>query len=165
MKVCIFKGSPAYLMPVALRWKDETNIDKFGFEESYTQFIDTLRELINDEDKEVLVLLDKEENPVGFLGLYLYQLPLSKELICSEHMWYVLPEYRRAGGLLVKVALQWAKEKGCQYFQSSASKLSSDLHDHLCQMYEKFGMQHFETIYIKSLKDEQRKQQTEKHID
>jgi len=112
-----------------------------------------MRELIKDGDKELLVLLEKDV-PVGILGLYTYQLPVSEQLICSEHLWFVLPEYRRGSYLLVKTAQIWAKERGCTHYQSSASHLSSDMHDKLCKIYERFGMRPFETIYIKELKDD-----------
>jgi len=94
-------------------------------------------------------MLIENELPVGFIGVTMFQSPISVDRMATEHLWYVIPVYRGWGGIrLIKVAKAWARSQGCSHFIGNASMLASDLHDQVCELYEAMKMKKFETVYI-----------------
>ena len=144
----IFNGRIEELFPIIASWEKECNGVEMGLDLDWATFIAELQGLINGEDSDLLVL---REN-VGCLGLQVINSPIGRNKIANEHFWYVLPEHRGIASLrLIREAENWAKKKGCSHLILNASTLASSLHDNVCKLYERFGMQKFETSYIKVL--------------
>ena len=110
-----------------------------------------LQDMIDSDGKDLLVYGDP---PVGYMGLSMFKNPLGTEMFANEHYWYIVPEKRRGAGAirLMIAAQEWAVQKGCEYLLMTASKLASNLHDNVCNLYMKTGFSHFETTYIKRVK-------------
>ena len=136
------------LIPVLKHWEKEYNADNFGIKGDILVALQHLSEMIANIDCEVFMLIEKDD-PVGFIGVTMFQSPISVDKMASEHLWYVIPAYRGWGGLrLLKVAKAWAKAQGCSHFVGNASMLASGLHDQVCELYEAMKMKKFETAYI-----------------
>jgi GNAT superfamily N-acetyltransferase len=78
---------------------------------------------------------------------------LSKDLVGSEHLWYVKKDCRGEGKQLLITAMKWSKSRGCSHFMSTASNFASSLHDSVCKVYERMGMEKLETVYMCKLED------------
>jgi len=110
-----------------------------------------LAEMVNGANSTVIGLMDGD-TVVGYMGLCIFENPVGKGVMASEHFWYVLPEHRGIGAIrLLEAGMEWAKARGCTHFIGNASRLASELHDKVCEVYIKNGMSHFETSYICSL--------------
>lgn len=150
MRIEIFKGSVETLRPIAESWKCTSLGNKFGIEIDVNSHLADLQKMVDGEDADLLVLCD--DVPVGYMGMTVFRSPLGNQRIANEHYYYVLPDRRGIGSLrLIMAAKRWAKDKGCTHIILTASTLASDLHDRVCSLYERFGMQKFETGYISSL--------------
>jgi len=114
-------------------------------------YLADLQRLVDEPDSDLFVLWD-DDVPVGYMGLRVFDSPLGRQMVASEHYWYVISEKRGMSALkFLPLAERWAKEKGCSHLQMSASMLASDLHDRTCKLYERFGMEKFETVFIKEV--------------
>lgn len=60
-----------------------------------------------------MLMLEEGNEVVGGLGCIKYPDMHSGELFAVETFWYVLPEYRGKGVLLLEAYEQWAKDNGC----------------------------------------------------
>ena len=108
-------------------------------------------ELINGENSDLLVIRDSDKI-VGVMGILCFNDPLGGQLWAQEHLWYVLPDHRGMPAFrLLKMAKEWAKEKGCTHIVLSANALISNMHETICTLYEKMGMKKCETSYIERL--------------
>jgi GNAT superfamily N-acetyltransferase len=136
-----------WLRPIAERWKEEANGD-FGIHIDVNHHLEDMQRLIDDEGSELFGLF-KDEKVVGYLGILMFNNPLGAGRVANEHYWYVHPDHRGFGSTkLLHAAKIWAKENNCSHLILNASKLASDLHDTVCRMYERLGLDHFETSYI-----------------
>ncbi len=64
------------------------------------------------------VLVTPDDVVFGFLGLVMFERPLSGEVVADEYWWYVDPKVRGRHGIrLVDVGEQWAKERGAVAIQ------------------------------------------------
>jgi GNAT superfamily N-acetyltransferase len=107
--------------------------------------------LIDGEESDILVVY-KYEEIIGFMGIVAYSNPFSGEQWAMEHMFYILPEHRGFPAIaLVSEAKRWAKEHGCTNLVLSANTFISKGHELVCSLYEKLGMQKFETSYIERI--------------
>ena len=139
------------LKEAVFEWRDSCNGKDFGIDLQTETFFSHLVDMINDEDKE-LFLLVKMDKVIGFLGAVIFQSPLGVQNIAIERFWFVSGKHRGRGAILLYRAFKkWAKEKGCSHHLMTASCLASDMHDRLCRFYEKIGFRKFETSYIKEL--------------
>jgi len=145
--VKISRGKAEDLRWIAEQWRQES-VKCFGIEKNTNEHLADLQDMIDSDNKDVLVVGDP---PFGYMGLTIFKNPLGTELFANEHYWYIVPEKRRGSGgvRLMMAAQEWAVSKGCEYLLMTASKLASDLHDNVCRLYEKAGFSHFETTYIK----------------
>lgn len=152
MRVEIYNGDAEQLRPIALMWKQEAqgNGNAFGIAIDNQTHIDDLQRLIDRDDADLLVLV-RDDAIIGYMGVQTFNSPLGKQMMASEHYWYVLPQYRIGSIALIKAAFEWARAKGCSHIQMNASKLASEYHDRVCEIYRAFGMKHFETSYIKEI--------------
>ena len=145
MKVYLLDKSEL-LDEVADYWKAESNGNIFGMQVEKGCFLEDIQKMIDGEDSAIFVLVD--EKIVGFMGVRIFNSPLSSQRIANEHYWYVIPERRGIGSIrLIKEVIKWSKEQGCSHILLNASMLASDLHDKVCSLYEKLGAKKFGTTY------------------
>lgn len=136
------------LIPLLTEWQRETRGDLFGMGCIIEITERHLKEMIGKENHKVFVSV-KEGNIVGLMGVRIYKSAIGDELFAGEHLWFVSRIYRGLRSMkLLRYVMEWAKSKGCSHFVSSASNLSSELHDSICSLYEDIGMVKFETSYI-----------------
>ena len=145
----IYTGKAEGLRHIAEHWEKEYN--DFGFEMTMAEHLADLQDMIDSDNKDVLVLGDP---PVGYIGMTTFKNPMGDGLFANEHYWYIIPKRRSGGGALrlMRAAQEWAVNKGCDYLLMTASKLASGLHDNVCKLYIKTGFEHFETTYIKRVR-------------
>ncbi len=149
MDVKLFTGDIETLRPVVEAWQDIVIDNEFGIiANDVDKFLIGLGELASNSDSDLLVLCDGGD-PIGYIGLNYFMSPLGDQRMANEHFFFVIPEKRGLGSMrLLKAAKALAKEKGCTHFIMNASNLASDLHDKVCDFYERLGMEKFETSYI-----------------
>lgn len=151
MKAEIFKGDVRELLPIIEIWQKEASGSEFGITIEIPYHLEDLDALVNCEDTDLLVLYDNDK-PIGYMGIMLYHSPLGQQFIANERYYYVLPQHRGFGSLrLINAAVQWAKERGCSHIVFNINKMASGMHNKICMLYEKLGMKHFETSFIKEL--------------
>jgi hypothetical protein len=140
------------LRPLADEWAQEANGSEFGLLTSPDELLKDVDELTKGPDSVVLLLL-KNAEVAGLIGIVLLKNPVGQERIANEHYWYCLPECRslKSALMMLEEAKKWAKLKGCSHFMMNASNLASSSHDKVCRLYERLGMKKFETTYICSL--------------
>lgn len=100
----------------------------------------------------VLLVVEDAGKIVGTAGAFiapLYWNHAFKQGV--EAFWWVDPEYRKQGtGRQLRDKLKdIAKDKGAQFWNMIALKES--MYDEVCAQYEKAGMTHVETVYMKVL--------------
>jgi GNAT superfamily N-acetyltransferase len=145
-----FTGDIEQLRPLAEMWTKEANGTEFGLEIDVDAHLLDLKNLIEGLDSVLLVVKNATEI-CGYIGVIRFVSPLSKQFIGNEHYWFVHPEFRQGGLpaiMLVHAAKQWARERKCSHLIMNASNLASNMHDKLCDLYERLKMKKFETSYI-----------------
>ena len=136
------------LTMIAESWREECNSGEFGLDTNMIDFLAELDEMIHDEYS-TLIVMKRDGKPVGLMGMVINKSPFGRNWIANEHFWYVLPEHRGVSSIrMIEFAFRWAKQKGCSHVMMNASYLASDLHDKVCEIYEKFGMKKFESVYL-----------------
>jgi GNAT superfamily N-acetyltransferase len=139
------------LEPITLEWEKTSNGEEWNVDTVSEDTIQELYRLVAGQRTDLLVLMDHNV-PKGFIGMVQLESPVSQQKFANEHFWYVMEEARGIGSMrLVKHAEAWAKEKGCSHLIMTASTLASDLHDRICRLYVRRGMDKFETSYIKEV--------------
>lgn len=146
-----FTGPLSDLAYLAERWKQECNGDDLGIEVEIDAFLFGIQEMIDDPRSTVLVS-KLNDTIIGLMGVQTFISPIGKQRIANEHYWYVLPEFRGSSGIrLIEAAREWAKVQRCSHFILNASTLSSNLHDRVCEICKRIGMQKFETSFIERI--------------
>lgn len=139
------------LRPLAEQWRQECNCDKFGMKPNMESFLTELDGLINNENGDVLIL-NKGNKIAGLMGLTIFKNPISDGFVANEHFLYIAPRYRGIGAArIIKVAQEWAKNKGCSHLILNASQMASSLYDRTCSLYERMNFKLFEAAFIKEL--------------
>jgi hypothetical protein len=77
---------------------------------------------------------------------------MGSQKLAVEKYWYVEKQYRIGGIQLLKQGYIWAKENGCSHIIMTASNLASGMYDKICNLYQRMGMELFETSYIQEIK-------------
>lgn len=150
MPVKEYNGDAEALRPLAEAWEKECNGEKFKINLDIEVFLRGLQGLIGGEQSTLLVLYRDE--PVGLMGVRVFNSPIGNQRIANEHLYFVLPEERGLSSIrLIRAAEQWAREKNCSHLILNASTLASDLHDKVCRLYGRMGLAKFETSYIRNL--------------
>lgn len=148
MRIQIVDNNAYDLLPLLLEWEADTKDNNFAIEITSERCVEDLHRLATSPDADLVILYDGNV-PVGFIGLLYFTNPLGSEKFANEHYFYVTPSKRGLASVrLIKTAKLLAKEKGCSRLLMNASNLASDLHDNVCKLYERLGMQKFETSYI-----------------
>lgn len=82
----------------------------------------------------------------GMIGVQCGAHPMSGEITAGEVFWYVKPDMRHGlGGLLMKAAEAWARERGAKRMQMTAPD------DRIGNLYTRRGFKRVETVYQKDL--------------
>lgn len=149
MEIKLFNDDIETLRPIAESWQNEMRANDFGIiADDMNKYLLELGVMASSLNANLIVLYD-EETPVGYLGLRYFSSPLGNQIMAEEHYFYVIPEKRGLASMrLIKNAKFIAKMKGCSHIILNASNLASDMHDKVCNFYEKSGMKKFETSYI-----------------
>lgn len=105
-----------------------------------------IRLMLTDKNKGIIVLLMKDDLPVGFIGGLLTKMFFSKDMMASEIFWWVDPQYRTRKSLMLKEAFEfWAKRVGARYIA-----MSSPANDtRVSRFYERTGYENIENAYLK----------------
>lgn len=109
----------------------------------------TFHQLASDH---VLLVVEAEGKIVGTAGAYIGPVYWNhKDIQGLEVFWWVEPEYRKGGvGKELRAQLQAAAAlKGVKFWNMIA--LRESMHEEVCAQYERAGMQHVETVYMKVL--------------
>jgi len=147
MNAIIYNSDVERLRPLVQCWKNEANGDAFGLNIDIDCLLTDIDKMMKGDDS-ILLVLEQDDQIQGFMGIQTFISPLSNQKIANEHYWYVLPDKRRYGRLLLDLAKIWSSMAGCSHFMTNASKLASNLHDGVCKVYTRVGMKHFETTFI-----------------
>ena len=151
MKIVTFKGDVGILRPLCEAWRDESgkgfenfafclDIDKFL---SYLEFVKKLS---------VLLVGFENDEPIGFMGLFIQDSPLGADVILNENFWYIDKAHRGMAGVrMLKAAERTGREKGCNKFSVTASYLANEAATRVESLYKAMGFRLFEKIYIKGL--------------
>ena len=146
-----FTGQLEDLRSLGDCWKSEGNGDAMGIEIDIDIFLAGIGEMMLRSCDRVFVARD-DDAYIGLLGIQTFMSPMGRQRIANEHYWYVLPEYRGSAGIrLIQAARKWVKDQKCSHFILNASWLSSGLHDRVCNLCERMGMQKLETSYIERI--------------
>ena len=147
--VKVFQGNIELLRPAAEKWRAECNSKTMGIDIDIETHLADLRRLVSQDNSDLLVCRDGDA-VIGYMGLIVIDSPVGPQKMANEHYWYVVPERRGTLGLrFLKAAELWAQINQCSHLLMNASHLASNLHDRVCKLYEQFGMEPFETTYIK----------------
>jgi GNAT superfamily N-acetyltransferase len=139
------------LEPITQEWEETQQGADFGVKAYSDSCLQELYRLVVGKKTDLLVLEDNG-TPKGFIGMVQLESPISEQVFANEHFWFVMQEARGLGSMrLVKAAEEWAKAKKCSHLILTASTLASDLHDRICRLYVRRGMDKFETSYIKEV--------------
>lgn len=99
-----------------------------------------------------LLVVETDRKIIGTAGAYIAPVYWNhNELQGLEAFWWIDPEYRNSGvGTELRQVLQRrAGAKGVKFWNMIALKESQ--HEQVCQSYERAGMTHVETVYMKVL--------------
>lgn len=132
---------------VGEKWMKEHHGNQFSFEISIDVVIDDLI-----KSGTGVIALWNEDKIVGFLALFIAQSFMGSQKLAVEKYWYVEKQYRIGGIQLLKQGYIWAKENGCSHIIMTASNLASGMYDKVCNLYQRMGMELFETSYIQEIK-------------
>ena len=91
-----------------------------------------------------ILVADKENAPIGMLGLIILPHLFSGQPHCSEVFWWVDPEHRGCGIRLLRAGEAWAWDHGATSMHVSAPDTR------VGALYERLGYQKVETAYIRT---------------
>ena len=137
------------LRPLARDWMADMGED-FGMEID----LDTIKadlDLWSSKGIGITFIAREDGKVVAFLPVMITSMFLGKQPMAFERYWYWKPGKVFAGRKLLDYAKAYARQQGCTHFVMSASAMGTKLHDKMCQVLEKYGMQKFETNYITEL--------------
>lgn len=137
------------LFPVIKTWVEECSSNEFGIEMDVADYINEVYKLIHLDDCDLLVM-EVGGRIIGLMGITCYKSPIGSQKIANAHYWYTLPEHRGKGISFIFEARKWARERDCTHLILNASNMNQ-LHDKVCQIYQRIGMSRFETAFIEKL--------------
>ena len=137
------------LRPVVESWQKIVIDNEFNLlADDVNRYLAALHLMAYGNDSDLLVLYE-DDTPIGYIGLRYFESPLGANKVANENYFFIVPEKRGIAGMrLLKMAKMLAKIKGCSHIIFNASNLASDMHDRVCEFYEKLEMKKFETSYI-----------------
>ena len=140
------------IRPLHAPWMQMMNGKEFGIMVDPGVAEERLRSILESGEGTILVAYklddDAEDVPVGFFAVISVPSFFGEQKIALELLWFALPNAMTAGPRLLKAAMRWTEEHGCSHLMLSGSRLSSDMHDKVCEFCEKVGAKPFETVYL-----------------
>jgi GNAT superfamily N-acetyltransferase len=97
----------------------------------------------------VIFVVEKEKEVVGCLGGLKFSDPNTGKMIASELFWFVLPDYRGNGSLLLEAFELWAHQEGCSSI--IMVYLTDSMPNKVRSIYESRGYKAMEIHYIKEV--------------
>lgn len=103
--------------------------------------------LVRDRNRGIVIMLMKDDLPIGFLGGTLTEMIFSRKTVAAELFWWVDPQYRTRKSLMLKEAFEfWGKRVGASYTQMSAIPDPK-----VERFYERSGYTFSEKAYMKAV--------------
>jgi len=109
----------------------------------------TWRGLIDAGIGVVFALFGEDGKIHGALGAIKCPDPFNGDMVAMENYWFVIPEFRGRGALLLREYEKWARAEGCK--RISMVHLQKLQPAELKDFYTRLGYEHIESAYIKSL--------------
>ena len=97
----------------------------------------------------VIFVIEKNEEVVGCLGALKYSDPNNGKIMATEMFWFVLPEHRGKGTLLLDAFEIWAHREGCQSL--IMVYLTDSMPEKVKNIYENRGFRPMEVHYVKEV--------------
>ena len=97
----------------------------------------------------VIWVLEDENKVIGTLGCGIYRDLNTGDLVASEFFWYVLPDHRGRGILLLREFEKWAKNIGAK--RVIMVHLTKCMPERVGEIYKKMGYEMLETHYVKEI--------------
>lgn len=88
----------------------------------------------------------------GALGAVKFPDPFNGDLTAIENFWFLMPQFRGRGGLLLREFERWSRAQGCK--RISMIHLQRLQPVELKGFYERLGYEHIESCYMKDLTKE-----------
>ncbi len=108
----------------------------------------TVRTLLTDKNKGIVILYMNGEVPVGILGGFLTEWVFNRKQIAAELFWWVDPQFRSRKSLALREAFEfWAKRVGATAIQMS--NLGGD--EKVARYLERSGYDLFENAHLKRI--------------
>lgn len=85
----------------------------------------------------------------GALGAVRYPDPFNGDQCAVENFWFIVPQHRGRGGLLLREFERWATSQGCKRISMVHLQLLQP--EELKGFYERMGYRHIESAYLKEL--------------
>lgn len=127
----------------------EVNAYRHYSEIDEVSLLRTFHQLTSDH---VLLVVEADYKVVGTAGAFIAPLYWNRDQLQGlEAFWWIDPEHRKNGlGHILRNSLKEAAYKKGVMFWNMIS-LKESMHDEVCAQYEKAGMTHVETVYMKVL--------------
>lgn len=94
----------------------------------------------------LLVGINESGEPIGMLGMLLFDHPMAKARCASELFWWVEPSVRGSLGIrLLRHAETWAREQGATHVLMVAPN------EGVGRLYQRLGYEQLETSYVRRL--------------
>lgn len=132
--------------PLGELWMQQQNADRFGLDITADDVLADARTVLATGGVCIGANLNGEW--VGFMLVFVCKSFMGKQNFAIEKYWFAKPNAKMAGPLMLKAALVWAQNAGASHLIMSASNLASEMHDKVCEFYEKAGLKRFETSFI-----------------
>ena len=134
--------------PLGELWMQTHNGKEFGFNITVDDVMKDAKEVLASGSGAVIgANLNGEW--VGFMLLFVCKSFLGPQDFAVEKYWFAKPGASfMAGPLMLREAKAWTKNRGCSDLITSASNPASEMHDKVCEFYERCGFRKFETSYI-----------------
>ena len=137
------------LAPVAGKWFGET---KTVLPISHKDGVEQITTWARDPDVGLFGLMDGDKC-VGMLACHVHGYPATKVKVVSEYCWFVVPEYRGNGGLLLDAMEEWGKARGAQAVVANIMlSIGGDNGERACGALKKLGFTEFERAFYRFVK-------------
>lgn len=99
-------------------------------------------------DQFALVLENGNSAPVGMFGAFVFNHPITGQIVASELCWWVEPEARgsRVAADMPALAIEWARKAGAEWFEMIAPN------ERIAKFYEVIGFERTDIHYVKVLR-------------
>lgn len=111
-----------------------------------TEAMQALLESMMAQPTALLLVSETDEGVNGMIGMFLFEHPMSGDMVASETFWWVEPESRGGGVRLMRAAEQWARGHGAVRMQMIAPTRN------VGEFYKRVGYEEVETTWQRELR-------------